>query len=823
MNEKINRLAKGMIESETLTAELSPAAFSEPVGFSESGRREFVIRSAGNTPLRGLCYSDNPRVQIENAVFVGGKNRIIFHVDTSFLKTGTVIFGKICLITNAGEFSLPYRFTAAGESVYDEALLLDAEAEADILEAGEPDAADPDGTGKALSEFEAFLLSDLPEDETLFTELTALLIRERQTSLFAFRVYEEAVKRDIKLTQLYEYYLYAFPEGNDEPMPREILLYFSYDSTLSPNIKSVVYKNVLQYTEPDSELYRRYEPEMRDYAFQSVFCGRIDDRLAVIYKHMIYPDMIDARVAEHLPALLKSQRIFCQDARMRRVAVRYPEIRGEEIFPLYEGIAYVPVYFDDAELLFIDGFGKYYRGVRYEAEAAMDGNELLERCFALCPGHPAVMLGTLRKLLGGSIHSEQERDALLNIMRRLPLRHDARAKAAEVLIAFGGPMDFLPDIDVDGLSGLQKSRIFSALVAGGERQKAYAVLRRYGLLIADEEALRALCLAMISADEVPKDAVEQRFFLAALRRLFDNGARDRELLSCLARYYEGATEDLYAILSAADAAGAETSQLPERTLITKLFSGVRSHLDETFAIYSRTDPRELLVRAYLSVRASDYFVDGETVPETVFDALRDILDAAADRAKLPSIYLMAWTKYISCRSGEQPVSVRALLTELTEILCREGLIFSYFPELEKWIELPEKAAGKTVIEYHGSRFQKPRLLMKIEPEDQDFREEEMTRIYQGIYIKETELFSDDELHYVIYDRNAEGAEEPAAEGTISGKRQPSHAIGTRKERLDEMTSLLLSGKEEELLVRMKDYVLQDETGRALFGIEEQGV
>ena len=88
MKEKINRLAKGIIDSETPKAELIPPSFEERVSFSGSGRRELSLRSVNGLGIKGLCYSDNPRVRIENAVFLGNKNRIAFRVDPSFLKAG---------------------------------------------------------------------------------------------------------------------------------------------------------------------------------------------------------------------------------------------------------------------------------------------------------------------------------------------------------------------------------------------------------------------------------------------------------------------------------------------------------------------------------------------------------------------------------------------------------------------------------------------------------------------------------------------------------------------------------------------------------------
>lgn len=816
MKEKINRLAKGIVDQDAVQAELLPPSFDEPVSFTESGRRELMLRSLSGDRIKGLCYSDNPRVRVENPVFFGNKNRIYLKIDPSFLKTGTVIYGKICFITSTGEFSVPYRFTAEGRSVYEE-----QEPEEEIRTA-EYDTDAPQETEKqGLTEFEAFLCAHFPEDEELFAELCGLLIREQRTELFAFRVYEEAVKRDVKLTRLYEYYIYAVPEGFTGRIPREVLLYFSYDSTLDPHLKSVIYKNILTYLDPDSELYRHYEPEMRDYALSSVFRGRIDDKLAVIYAHMLYPDMIDERVAEILPALLKTSLIRCADSRMRKVVVRYPELRGEEVYPLREGAAYVPVYFGDAQILFLDHYGNYYQGVSYEKTAVMHKPELLARCFALNPGHPMIRLAAAKEILAKGVSNEQEREVLLDVMRSLPVKRSFFEEMIAALLTFGGPLDFIGEIDIDRLPGAQKKKIFEGFLADGETDKAYVLLRRYGLLIAEHEPLKKLCLDMIQSGTVPAEEDGERFFVSACRRIFDEGACDEALLRCLANSYEGATEDMYKILTEAEKKGVDTAALSERILITKLFAGVRRHLDETFFTYLKQEPKELLVRAYLSLRASDYFTYEAEVPEKYFRCLKDYIVQSEAYEKLPSLYLLAWTKHFAEESGA-PLSEDAELAEaLMKLLISEGLVFSYVKPLSKKISLPKEITENVYIEYHGDRFRKPRLMLKITPEDESFREDELRRVYQGIYLKAVKLFSDDELQYMIYDEETGG--EPVQQGVISGKKQKTEDRGSRYGLLDGMTGELLSGEETKLREDMQNYLLRQAMSLALFGLQEQGV
>ena len=107
--------------------------------------------------------------------------------------------------------------------------------------------------------------------------------------------------------------------------------------------------------------------------WSSFFEGRIDRFLAVIYRHMIYRDIIDAQVARVLPGILRANRICCQDASMKYVVVGSALLEGEDAYPLNDGTAYVPLYFDDCVLLFQDVYGNRYMDVPLYKGAGVGG------------------------------------------------------------------------------------------------------------------------------------------------------------------------------------------------------------------------------------------------------------------------------------------------------------------------------------------------------------------------------------------------------------------------------------------------------------------
>ena len=62
----------------------------------------------------------------------------------------------------------------------------------------------------------------------------------------------------MNLTRLYEYFLYSLPGDYGHLLPREVLLYFSYEKDLDEHSRKVLYKNILLYMNPSLEdVYKR--------------------------------------------------------------------------------------------------------------------------------------------------------------------------------------------------------------------------------------------------------------------------------------------------------------------------------------------------------------------------------------------------------------------------------------------------------------------------------------------------------------------------------------------------------------------------------------
>ncbi len=110
MREKINRLANGIIDRDIPKISIAPETMNLPIKSDEIVRMDIKVNSLNNIHVKGLAYSSSYRVKVLTPSFGGQNNIIQIEIDSRFLKSGAVIEGVIDLVTNAGEFSVPYSY-----------------------------------------------------------------------------------------------------------------------------------------------------------------------------------------------------------------------------------------------------------------------------------------------------------------------------------------------------------------------------------------------------------------------------------------------------------------------------------------------------------------------------------------------------------------------------------------------------------------------------------------------------------------------------------------------------------------------------------------
>lgn len=674
----------------------------------------------------------------------------------------------------------------------------------------------------------AALYEKYPEKEIL-TAVCCLLIKGNMCTDACFLWYEKGIKEEISLTRIYEYYLYSLPASYDQMLPKQVLLYFSYEhSHMDRRSRSVLYANVLTYLKPGDRLYKAYEREMEKFAMEQLFEGRIDRFLAVIYRHMIYRDIIDAQVARVLPGILRANRICCQDASMKYVVVGSALLEGEDAYPLNDGTAYVPLYFDDCVLLFQDVYGNRYMDVPYTKEPVLEERELEERCFEMFPEHPMLKM---RACLGIMEKEEIDGDGirvLQDALDSLPVKELYQQKMLTRIIAYyndparngeeamneeGGA--YLLRLDKKRLSRMERVGICETLISQDLYKEAYDMIREFGEEGLKIKRLLKLCTKLIAQNLAEADDL----LLHMARRIFLSGKGDGVILDYLCRYFNGANSDMYRILVQAVREHTETYDMEERLLAQLLFTGSDKHLDTVFDLYAgRKKTSDAIVKAYFTIRCVDYFLKGQTPGDRVFAYLEGAINGSQEIRKLPEIYLMAMTKYYaglpSLEKEQQQVCRRCMA-----VLLDQGMIFAYFKDLAPYVDLPGELLDKEIVEYRGAPEGRPVLMVRVLPDEEEFHEEELKPVYKGIYVRQKLLFEGEVMEYTISEyENGEPVEK--ASGRISCREAAAGDRGNRFSALNTMGLCLAMKDDRRLKEAMVRYVTESQAAKELFPLAE---
>lgn len=669
------------------------------------------------------------------------------------------------------------------------------------------------------------LYEKYPEKEIL-EAVCSILIRGESRSAESFKWYEKGIKEGISLTRLYEYYLYALPKDYRYLLPKEVLLYFSYGgSELDRHSRALLYKNVLVYLKESDPLYEAYERDIEKFATEQLFESRIGSNLAVIYEHMIYKDVIDLPMAKVLPSILRSYRVECKNVKMKYVIVCYEELQEEDACLLDDGVAYVPLFSEHSILLFQDAFGNRYSTVPYEKTPVMDKPDLEARCFELYPDHPMLRLRACDEVLKRGIADEKEAEMLEDAMEDGRLQPLYQRLLLSRIIEYyqhiplqaadedsSGGDTYLVRLDKRLLTKEERQGICETLISRNYIEEAFDMIREFGCEDIQSKRLLKLCTRMILKNLFDEDPL----LLHLSYRVFLEGMSDSVILDYLCEHYNGLTNQMYRVLLQGISEHVETYDLEERLVAQMMFSGCTETIDRVFSLYmNKKKTSDNIVRAYFTIKSSEYFLEDKTPDDKVFAYLEGAVNSSADKERIPTIYLLALTKYYSELSSLEEEQ-KELLRSTTAVLLEAGLVFPYFKTLAKYVPMPEDIMDKAMIQYHSDRNARIDFEVRILPDEEEYHCEDIGRTYQGIFVKKKVLFEGEIMEYRISELE-DGQWVLKKEGSVSC--DAVSAAGDTESRfacLNEM-SLCLSLKDEEgLKKRMREYLTKNAAAEELF-------
>lgn len=160
------------------------------------------------------------------------------------------------------------------------------------------------------------------EEPMILTAICTLLIKGSCTDLTYFKWYEKAVESELKIAQLYEYYMASINEERFiKPLPRSVYLYFMHGNSLNYKKCAFLFSNLISNEDESSEIYAHYREEMENFAWEQLEKRRINEQLRVIYKRFITEDVMNPKRIQALYDICHAYEVTTKAPNMKFVQV----------------------------------------------------------------------------------------------------------------------------------------------------------------------------------------------------------------------------------------------------------------------------------------------------------------------------------------------------------------------------------------------------------------------------------------------------------------------------------------------------------------------
>ena len=593
--------------------------------------------------------------------------------------------------------------------------------------------------------------SELYPSEDLIKAICLLLMKGDKKEHKYFEWYEKGVSYGLRITGLYEYYMESMEYTNLQDMPQIIRMYFAYDHTLDYKKRAAVYRRMTEKKEEDPQTYRNFRVAMEKFTLDQLEAGRITEDLCVLYRAYIRKNLLTKTMAERLTDLLFTLEVTCEAPSIRQVIAYSPRTGREQAVNFSEGRALVRCFDPETVLLVAD-----QEGIRYTAAMLCESRQLfweeqmLPWCMEKASEHPGLLLYVSSQcLLRGEINRESL-PCLKKACETGGLTSEYKRKLQKAVLEWYKEhpgeetlREFLAEIPYQEYIEVDKKTLLTLLAQEGMCQEAFMLIDRYGAEEVPVLELVRICSRMVLDREFEENAM----LVSLCHYCFSCGKYDDKLLRYLLLYYEGPVQSMMQIWQAGVKFELDTMLLEEKMMMMLLFTRNDTRGTEAvFESYARKMGRKKLCRAYVNLKAYEYFVKGQPVAESVFQYIERDYEKFRRQGRLQEqedvcrLALMQHYAMTVTLTEEQKGYVEELLEEYSA----KGMRFAFWKRFDDELLAPYQMKGREFVEYVGN----PDSIVYIswrKKGQEEYTRETMKNCFEGIFVREFTLFYGDEL------------------------------------------------------------------------------
>ncbi len=597
-------------------------------------------------------------------------------------------------------------------------------------------------------------LYQFKQDARVLQEICTLLIKGGKAGQKYFHWYQRGVEAQLRITNLYEYYMLSLDLEKTGTLPRTVLMYFSYQNNLDYIRSAYLYNYVLQNSASIGELFGSYKVRIEQFMAEQIQKEHINRHLADIYKRLLSPAMIDEKTAAPLSKLLFAHRIRVEDLRLKKVWVYQPDNAVPGEYMLVDGETWVALYGSDYTIIFEDAWGnRFAKNVEYTLEKLMLGGKYIRMTAHFVKDSPQLDLflyesdkeseGFTQESLERALRIAASEEVFSHVKRQIYIKLLQYYYESDDVRALD---EYLECIPVGELSVKERAMALKYLVLRGNYDMAYEWLELYDPYFADVSTL----VRLVSERIFKTGMMEEPVLSAAAIYVFRQGKYNAGILQYLSLYFKGMIKDMRDIWKAANAFEVECYNLCERILIQMLFSGAFvGEKMNIFRYYVSQGAKQEVEEAFLSQCAYDYFVKERITDSYVFE---EICNMHHRNEQVQKVCKLAFLKYYAENKQECGEAQRAVLEIYLREMLREKIHLNFFKEFKEFDYLTEELSDKTIIEYNvrpGGKAKIHYVMLHDNGEAEEYLAEYMRDVYGGVCFKEFVLFFGETLQYYI--------------------------------------------------------------------------
>ena len=671
--------------------------------------------------------------------------------------------------------------------------------------------------------FSKLLLEDLcsiyeknPTDDIL-TMICKMLMRDQRISEDAFRWYALGVEKNLKITDLYEHYMYSLGEQREWNLPERVLMYFTYNNHLSVERKALLYSYIVQQKQTNKSMYDAYLETMRAYTLQQLKEEKVYPGMEILYAEFLTEENLNEHIAQKLPGVLFAQEITCQNERIKGVYVRHSEIHKEEYVPFVHGKAVISKFTGNCWIFLVDeDENRYVQSVDYTTNRLIHLEHLAKKCMEYSMDDARLQLYLYEKR--DSVNQNEE--GLIELSRRvmeIPMLSSGHSRKVFYSLVrhyyqnFEGELlDYqLEHMDWKQIEPSQRKQFIEYCAVRHCYDKAMEGVMQFGYEGMDTRRL-------LQASSQPFRASLEREDVQLVKLawyIFQSGKFDERLIAYLCNYFRGTVSEMERIWQAAAGFGIEVRDFSERILAQIIFCDeMIPEAYEIFYYYYENGFNKKLIRAFLKMAAYKYLVKGWEIPEEMFDYFYREVRVEENRP-----CLLAVLRYMSQKEeiyGEEKVFVDYNIHQLYE----KNVVMGFFQQFHGKVSLPERIAKEQYVEYIADPKSEVKIHYKFSTDTsgEEYITERMKNVFEGIRVKNFVLFKDEEVTYCISEITPEGEKKITEKRILSYQEKISREEGTN---WYQMLNQILQAKErkeqEKLLDTMFEYAERQETLKQL--------